>query len=190
MKRYRPFLWRIRYIWHVNCHVHAIKFVLTWGIKVLSSNSQFKFPLISKMFRHVSWQNHAYYSFPQIFLIFSRQRRKYIESFLIHQFERGSHVMILENRNIIIPKRKFVFWVDEIHVIIPRMLIIMNRSWQNHWEEIHVVQFAFCHPITSNYEIIHCLRNISSMCFVVIGHKIVSWLDLVNELNPNIQIQF
>ena len=98
--------------------------------------------------------------------------------------------MILKHRYVIVPQCKLMLGIHKIHIVVPRVLKIVNRARQYHGEEIHIVQLSLAHPVATHDEVVHCLCDVSSVGLVVVGHEVVACLDLIDESQPCVQVDF
>jgi len=90
-----PFLGRIRHISHVDGHVHAVKLVLTRRVKSFTSHTELELTLVAKMLGHIGREDHRDNAFSKVFLVFDREGREDVETFLVEQLEWSGNMVVL-----------------------------------------------------------------------------------------------
>lgn len=179
----------------MNIEIQTDFLILTfWIIKIRWTNPVFVMIKIFEMKCHVSCQylinHHGSKTFEHLVVKIIIDACLWVSK---HCVKSNCDVMVFKYWAIVVSQGEFISRCDHVRIVIPRMICVMNKTWDNADCNFQVRQVSQNSKITILNVKIHSLSDICSMGFVVIGDRSIHFLNhchvLDELLHLNVQLR-
>lgn len=163
----------------MNIKIQTYFLILSfWIIKIRRTNPGFIMIKIFEMKSHISGQylinHHCSKTFKHFIIKIIIDACLWVSE---HCVKSNSNMMVFKDWAIIVSKGEFISSCNHIRVVIPRMICVVYKTWNNADCNFQVSQVSQNSEVAILNVKVHCLSYVSSMCFVMIGDWTIHFLN-------------